>query len=136
MATLYHYAFGWVAPYELPSLPKLLGVVGGVSLMIGTAGLWQLNRRRDPLHGDDAQKPMDLGFIALLFLVGASGLALAALKTTPALPLLLCLHLGAVMGFFATMPYGKFAHGVYRSAALLKWAIERRQPTRLRLGSE
>ena len=41
-------------------------------------GGW-LNRRRHPLHGDLAHKPMDLGFIALLFLVGASGLALAAL---------------------------------------------------------
>jgi citrate/tricarballylate utilization protein len=26
------------------------------------------------------------------------------------------------------MPYGKFAHAVYRGAALLKWSIERRQP--------
>ena len=68
--------------------------------------------------------------------VGVSGLALAVFKAGPALPLLLCLHLGAVMAFFATMPYGKFAHGIYRSAALLKWAIERRQPTRLRLGSD
>jgi citrate/tricarballylate utilization protein len=44
--------------------------------MIGTAGLWMLNRARHPLHGDAKQKPMDLGFIALLFLVAASGLAL------------------------------------------------------------
>jgi citrate/tricarballylate utilization protein len=34
------------------------------------------------------------------------------------------------------MPYGKFAHGVYRGAALLKWAIEKRQPSRLTLGPE
>jgi citrate/tricarballylate utilization protein len=34
------------------------------------------------------------------------------------------------------MPYGKFAHGVYRSAALLKWAIERRRPLGLILGPE
>jgi citrate/tricarballylate utilization protein len=40
------------------------------------------------------------------------------------------------MAFFATMPYGKFSHGVYRSVALLKWSIERRQPNRLGLGSE
>lgn len=26
------------------------------------------------------------------------------------------IHLGAVMAFFLTMPYGKFAHGVFRSA--------------------
>ncbi len=40
------------------------------------------------------------------------------------------------MAFFATMPYSKFAHGLYRSGALLKWAIERRQPCTLRLGSD
>ena len=136
LATVYHYAFGWIAPYGWASLPKLLGVAGGIGLLLGPAGLWILNRRRHADHGDAAQKPMDLGFIALLFLVSLSGLALALFKATPALPLLLCTHLGAVMAFFATMPYGKFAHGVYRSAALLKWAIERRQPTKLRLGQQ
>ena len=136
VATLYHYAFGWVAPYGWTSLPKLPGTLGGIGLLVGPAGLWWLNGRRHPAHGDAAQKPMDLGFIALLFIVSLSGLALALLKGTPALPLLLCLHLGAVMAFFATMPYGKFAHGIYRCAALLKWSIERRQPTRLKLGSE
>ncbi len=136
VATFYHYGLGWVAPYGWASLPKLLGTLGGIGLLLGPAGLWWLNRRRHPAHGDAAQKPMDLGFIALLFLVSLSGLALAVFKATPALPLLLCLHLGAVMAFFATMPYGKFAHGIYRSAALLKWSIEKRQPTKLRLGSE
>jgi citrate/tricarballylate utilization protein len=69
----------------------------------------------------------------LLFLTAASGLLLMLVKHTPGLPLALCLHLGAVMALFATMPYGKFAHGIYRSAALLKWSIERRQPSRLKL---
>ncbi|WP_284618596.1 tricarballylate utilization 4Fe-4S protein TcuB [Aquabacterium humicola] len=128
VATLYHYAFGWQAPYELPSLPKLLGVAGGVSLMVGTAGLWHLNRRRHASHGDAEQKPMDLGFIALLFLTSASGLALWLGRSTPALAVLLCVHLGAVMALFATLPYGKFAHGIFRSAALLRHAIEKRQP--------
>ena len=136
VATVYHYGLGWVAPYGWTSLPKILGTLGGVGLLIGPAGLWWLNRRRHPAHGDATQKPMDLGFIALLFVVSLSGLGLAVFKVTPALPLLLCLHLGAVMAFFATMPYGKFAHGIYRSAALLKWSIEKRQPTKLRLGSE
>ena len=136
VATIYHYFFNWVAPYELPSLPKLLGVVGGVSLMIGTAGLWHLNRRRDPQHGDLKQKPMDLGFIALLFLTSASGLALWLGRGTPALAILLCLHLGAVMALFATLPYGKFAHGIFRSAALLKHMIEKRQPNPVGLGAD
>ena len=38
VATLYHYLLGWHAPYDLPSLPKLLGAAGGVSLMAGTVG--------------------------------------------------------------------------------------------------
>ena len=136
VATIYHYAFGWIAPYELPSLPKLLGVVGGISLMIGTAGLWHLNRKRDPMHGDLKQKPMDLGFIALLFLTSASGIALWLGRGTPAMAILLCLHLGAVMALFATLPYGKFGHGIFRSAALLRHAIEKRQPNPIGLSAD
>ncbi|WP_374668150.1 tricarballylate utilization 4Fe-4S protein TcuB [Ramlibacter sp.] len=136
VATLYHYLFGWVAPYDWPSLPKLLGGVGGVMLMAGTAGLWHLNRRRDPAHGDATQKPMDLGFIALLFLTASSGLGLWAARGTPAMTVVLCLHLGAVMALFLTLPYGKFAHGVFRAAALLRHAVEKRQPNPVGLGSD
>ena len=136
LATVYHYLFGWEAPYELPSVPKLLGALGGVSLLLGTAGLFWLNLRRHPMHGEAAQKPMDLGFIALLFLSSATGLALWLARGTPALALLLALHLGVVMALFATLPYGKFAHGIFRSASLLRYAVEKRQPSRLELGSE
>jgi citrate/tricarballylate utilization protein len=136
VATLYHYAFGWVAPYGWLSLPKLLGTVGGVMLVVGSVGLFVLHRRRHPQHRLLEQQSMDLGFIALLGLTGVSGLALALARAMPVMPLLLCVHLGAVMALFVTMPYGKFAHGVYRAAALLKWAIERRRAAGLRLGSE
>lgn len=136
VGTLYHYLFGWVAPYDLPSLPKLLGAVGGVSLMLGSAGLWRLRRARHPQHGDPAQQPMDLAFITLLFLTSASGLALWLARATPALAWLLCLHLGAVMALFLTLPYGKFAHGVFRSAALLRHAVEKRQPNPVGLGAD
>ena len=136
LATVYHYVFGWAAPYDLPSVPKLLGAVGGVMLMLGTAGLWHLNRTRHALHGDAQQKPMDLGFIALLFLVSSSGLALWLARSTPALALLLCLHLGAVMALFATLPYGKFAHGIFRTASLLRHAVEKRQPNPIGLGAD
>jgi citrate/tricarballylate utilization protein len=133
VATIYHYAFGWSAPYALPSVPKLLGAVGGVSLLMGTAGLWRLNLQRHPMHGDAAQKQMDLGFIALLFFISLTGLLLWLMGATVGMPLLLALHLGAVMALFLTLPYGKFAHGIFRSAALLKFAIEKRQPTQLAL---
>jgi citrate/tricarballylate utilization protein len=128
VGTLYHYLFGWVAPYDFPSVPKLLGGLGGLMLVVGTAGLWRLNRRRNPSHGDLAQKPMDLGFIALLFLTSLTGLMLWWGRGTPAITVLLCAHLGAVMALFATLPYGKFAHGVLRTAALLRHAVEKRLP--------
>ncbi len=136
LATVYHYVLGWEAPYALPSLPKLLGVVGGISLMLGTAGLLVLKWRRHPLHGDAAQNAMDYGFMALLLLTSASGLALWLAHGTPALALLLALHLGAVMALFATLPYGKFAHGIFRCAALLRFAVEKRQPGTLSLGDD
>lgn len=136
LATVYHYVFGWVAPYDLPSVPKVLGVVGGVSLLLGTAALFRLKLKRDPQHGDAAQKPMDLGFIALLFLTSLSGLALWLARTTPALAALLAIHLGVVMALFATLPYGKFAHGVFRTASLLRHAVEKRQPNPVGLGTD
>ena len=136
LATVYHYAFGWAAPYDLPSLPKVLGVVGGVSLLLGTAGLFKLNLQRHPAHGDVTQKPMDLGFIALLFCISLSGLALWLSRGHALMPALLAIHLGVVMALFATLPYGKFAHGIFRTAALLRFAVEKRQPNPIGVGNE
>lgn len=136
VATLFHYFLGWSAPYPLFSLPVILGVLGGIGLLIGPAGLLWLNLRRDPEHGDANQKPMDRGFIALLFLVSLTGLALLAWRESSAMPLLLAIHLGFVMAFFLTMPYSKFAHGIFRSAALLKFSIEKRQPNPINAGSD
>ena len=136
VATLYHYLLNLPAPYGFTSLPKMLGVTGGAALLLGSAGLLALQLRRHPLQRAPEQRPMDLGFIGLLFLTAASGLALMLSHGSAFLTLLLCLHLGAVMALFLTMPYGKFAHGIYRSAALLKWSIERRQPSNLQLGDD
>jgi citrate/tricarballylate utilization protein len=79
---------------------------------------------------------MDRGFIALLFLISATGFALLVLRDTQFMALWLAIHLGTVMALFLTMPYGKFAHGVFRSAALLKYTIEKRLPNRLASSGE
>ncbi len=133
VATLYHYVLGLPAPYALASLPVVLGTAGGLGLLAGPIGLLWLNLHRHPLHGDPAQKAMDRGFIALLFWNSLTGLALLAWRDTGAMALLLAVHLGFVMALFLTLPYGKFAHAVYRCAALLKYAVERRQPGTLKL---
>ena len=134
IATLYHYLLGLQAPYPVTSLPVLLGTAGGLGLLVGPAGLLWLNLRRDPLHGDPRQRPMDRAFLMLLFLVSLTGLALLAGRETGAMAALLVVHLGTVMALFLTLPYGKFAHAVYRGAALLKYAVERRRPDRIGLG--
>jgi citrate/tricarballylate utilization protein len=136
VATAYHYVLAEPAPYPVTSLPVLLGIAGGLGLLAGPAGLLWLNLRRHPLHGDPRQKPMDRAFIVLLFATSATGLALLAWRDTGAMGLLLAVHLGTVLALFLTLPYGKFAHAVYRCAALLKWAVERRQSNRLRLGAD
>ncbi|RAU42180.1 MULTISPECIES: tricarballylate utilization 4Fe-4S protein TcuB [unclassified Pseudomonas] len=136
VATLYHFLLEWHAPYPVLSLPVMLGVVGGIGLLVGPAGLLWMNLRRHPEHGDSDQKPMDRGFIALLLALSISGLALLAFRETAALGLLLAVHLGFVMAFFLTMPYSKFAHGVFRSAALLKFSIEKRQPNPINAGAD
>ena len=136
VATLYHYLFGWQAPYGYTSLPVVLGTLGGIGLVIGPVGLLYLNMKRHPLHGDKNQKPMDIGFITSLLSISITGLALLAWRETSYMGILLALHLGFVMGFFLMMPYGKFAHGIYRSLALLQNAIEVRQGKSVRIGAD
>jgi citrate/tricarballylate utilization protein len=140
IATIYHYVFGWVAPYGMFSLPKLLGTVGGVMLCLGTAGLAWLKWQRHELHRDTTSAPMDWGLILALFAVSFTGLVLMAVRMTPATtahtPWVLSVHLATVLAFFATMPYGKFAHGFYRGAALLRSAAEKREPLNIRLGAD
>jgi citrate/tricarballylate utilization protein len=136
VATLYHYLFGWHAPYALTSVPVVLGTVGGIGLLIGPLGLLWLNLRRHPAHSDPAQRPMDRAFIALLFATSFTGLLLLALRDTGAMALLLAIHLAAVLALFLTLPYGKFAHAIYRLAALMKWSIERRRPNPSSVGAD
>jgi len=135
VATIYHYFLGWHAPYALSSLPVILGTLGGIGLLIGPVGLLYLNLQRNSAHGDASQKPMDRAFIVLLFLISASGLLLLAYRDSAAMAFLLAVHLGFVMGFFLTMPYGKFAHGLYRVAALLKNSIEKREKNHSQFGA-
>jgi citrate/tricarballylate utilization protein len=136
VATLYHYLAAYEAPYPWFSLPVALGTLGGIGLLIGPAGLFWLNLHRGAERGDAAQRPMDRGFIALLFLVSITGLALLLWRDTRWMAPWLAIHLGIVMAFFLTLPYGKFAHAAFRAAALFRYALERRLPNRLSLGGD
>ena len=68
---------------------------------------------------------MDSAFIALLFLTSLTGLLLLFLRETPVMGILLVTHVATVMTLFVMLPYGKFVHGMYRLAALIRYSLER-----------
>ena len=96
-------------------------------LIIGTGGLLILKYRSDRDLSAELMLKMDVAFLVLLFLTSLTGLLLLALRKTAAMGALLVGHLALVPGLFITMPYGKFAHVVYRYAALVQYAIEQRR---------
>ncbi len=125
VGTIDDHLLGWPAPYPFVSLPVLLGTTGGLGMVAGTAGLLWLK-----LIGDPAPQPRgllggDAALLLLLLLIALSGLLLLALRATGAMGPVLAVHLGLVLAFFLTMPYGKFVHGLYRAGALVRDAAER-----------
>lgn len=122
VATLMHYVLDLPAPYGFFSLPKLLGVSGGVLLCLGTLRLVMLKVRAERSLGAERVWGGEMAFVLLLFFVSASGLLLYAASGTVAVPWLLALHLGSVLAFFLLTPYSKMAHGFYRLAALAREA--------------
>lgn len=126
VATLYHYLLGREAPYPWYDLPVLLGTAGGIGLLVGPIGLLREKAKRAAATRVPQLRGMEAAFIAMLFLTSLTGLALLALRETAAMGLLLAAHLGVVFGLFLTLPYGKFVHGLYRYAALARYAQERK----------
>jgi citrate/tricarballylate utilization protein len=125
LATLFHYLFGWQAPYGWSNPVVILGALGGLGLVVGPAGLLAARRRRDPAIASGSQSAMGIAFLWMLLLTGLTGLLLLILRATPAMGILLAVHLGFVLGLFVSLPYGKFVHGLYRFAALAQNARER-----------
>ena len=124
VAAVYDHFLHQVAPYGFWSLPVVTGSLGGIALVIGTGGLFWLKMRRDQRPTEEKRLGMDVVFLAQLFLVALSGLRLLLLRGTAAMGVLLAVHLGLVAGLFLALPYGKFIHAVYRSAALVRFAVE------------
>jgi citrate/tricarballylate utilization protein len=124
VAAWYHFVLQRLAPYPYLSAPVILGTLGGGGLLIGPAGLYWLKRRRNAALADTSQDSLDVTFLSLLFAASLTGLLLLAMRQSPAMRPLLLIHLATVLALFATLPYGKFVHGIYRAAALLQFGIE------------
>ncbi|NKX44518.1 tricarballylate utilization 4Fe-4S protein TcuB [Roseicyclus persicicus] len=124
--TVLHYLFDMPAPYPFLSLPKLLGVPGGLLLTVGAVGLAVLKLKADRALGAAGAWGGEMAFVILLGLTGLTGLMLYAATGTGLVGPLLALHLGTVLAFFVTLPYSKMAHAAYRLAALTRDAQQRR----------
>ncbi len=128
VAAATHHLLGQPAPYALTSPPVLLGAAGGVGIVIGCAGLASIKALADPRPSAPAARADGWALLANLFLAASSGLVLLIFRETAAMGLLLLMHLGAVTGLLASLPFGKFVHGPFRAAALLRAAMERASP--------
>jgi citrate/tricarballylate utilization protein len=127
VAAFYDHFLGWQAPYPILSWPVVLGTVGGMGLLIGTSGLLYLKWKSDRDPAEARMLSMDVAFLVLLFLTSLTGMVLLIFRETAAMGTLLIIHLAVVAGLFITLPYGKFAHVIYRYAALVRYAIEQRR---------
>jgi citrate/tricarballylate utilization protein len=124
VAAIYHVVFGWIAPYAYTSVPVVLGTAGGLGLVVGPAGLLVLDLHRDVALTHASERSLGFAFLTMLLLTSVTGLLLLVLRGRPYMPALLVVHLAVVLALFITFPYGKFVHGIYRGAALLKFRRE------------
>lgn len=129
VATIWHYGFERIAPYPWYDAPVILGTLGGFGLVIGPLGLLLSRRRRDRAWASSVRPDADDAFIGLLLAVALSGLLLLFLRATPAMGVLLAIHLGLVFAFFLVLPATRFVHAPFRLLALLRDAVETRLET-------
>jgi citrate/tricarballylate utilization protein len=113
-------------PYALLSLPVIFGAAGGVALIVGTSGLIVLKAQSDRAQAADNAYSFDYAFLVFLDLAALTGILLLICRSTPAMGVLLILHLAMVAALFVTAPYGKFVHFVYRTFAVLRFQLESR----------
>ncbi len=120
-------------PFDLLHPMKILGNVGGILLIVGSARAI-LTRKNAPKDGYHQSTTFDWIFVWLLLLVGISGFCVEVFRFVAeaaageeayasafALPAysIYFLHLVVVFGLLVYLPYSKFAHMWYRLAAMI-----------------
>lgn len=123
--TVLHYGFGIEAPYGPLSLPKLLGVPGGILMILGGVALVALKLRAEKSLGAPAVWGGEMAFVLLLTAVATTGMALDWAEGMLAVQTLLVIHLGTVLTLYLTLPYTKMVHIPFRLAALVRDAQTR-----------
>ncbi|MCW2315961.1 citrate/tricarballylate utilization protein [Rhodoblastus acidophilus] len=130
VAAGFEHFFGAQPPFPPASWPVLLGLFGGAGIVVGAAGLLVGEARMDRAPADAGESQLNVSFLIALELVAVSGLALLALRDTPAMGPLLLAHLSLVTGFFVGLPASKAIHAPFRAAALLRAARNEKPKTR------
>ena len=131
LAFFYQDIFHWMPPYALTSAPVIFGSVGGIALIIGTGGLTYYKARSDRDPAASGAHGMDYVFLVTLGLTALTGMLLLILRATSAMGSLLVLHLACIAALFATAPYGKFVHAVYRTLAIARYEAESKHPNQV-----
>lgn len=111
-------------PYPVVSVPVIAGLTGGAGLLAGCAGLLCLKTRSAQVTSVSEMTIKDYGLLSGLTFLALSGLATFLFRSTPAFGPVFLIHMAAVMVCFATAPYSKFVHLVYRFLALVRDNIE------------
>ena len=124
IAAVYHNLLDRDPPYDYTSWPVVLGTIGGALILIGGFGLLHLKRQSDKGLASTQMLALDLTFVWLLIAASVTGLVLMVLRETAAQGTLLTVHLGTIAALYLALPYGKFAHVVYRYAALVRYHVE------------
>lgn len=126
LAFLYQDFLHLLPPYPLASGPVLFGSAGGILLIVGVAGLMAIKHKSDRTPAFEAAYGVDHIFLGTLGVTALTGMLTLIFRATPALGVLLVVHLACVAALFVTAPYGKFVHAIYRSLALVRYYAERR----------
>ena len=129
VATALDYAFKTPGSYVPVWYPiRLLGTIAGIFLVYGASVvIVQRLRKSDTYHS--YTPPADWVFILLLWLVGASGFILEIADYAPIgstwVDIVFLVHIVLAMELILLLPFTKFAHIVYRPAAI--WFTEFRR---------
>jgi citrate/tricarballylate utilization protein len=116
--------FGNLPPYPFISAAVITGSLGGIMMIVGCTALMAMKLRSDREPATRVMRSMDFAFLAVLNLSSITGMLVVVFRETAVMGILLAVHLGVLGGLYVTTPYSKFAHVVYRFAALIQNKIE------------
>ncbi|MCP4599729.1 MAG: hypothetical protein GY847_04185 [Proteobacteria bacterium] len=114
------YGFSYPLPVEQTNWMKVIGNISAVLLVLG--GLLLIFNRLGDGEGSGASSAFDIFFLFVAFMVGLTGILTELGRLyidTGIAAWIYVAHLSFILCLFATVPYCKFAHMVYRTLAMV-----------------